>query len=218
MRGRKVIAVWLMLCLLLAAGSACAQGSFASLNSQNGITSPDAGAWLEIPGAHLSLPVMQHPEDDAYYASHDARGSESAAGALYTQKTYNVADFSDPVTIIYGSSAHDRAPFGRLQEMYSGSFDQCRTLYLHLPQETREYAVFAALPYSSIHILHYYDFRVERRYNSFFNSVFSTRALGMHLDEDNKPAHGTGHVIILSASLRGDKSQRYLVMAKQVTQ
>ena len=217
MRGKRAAAFWLTLCLVLSAGSAWAQEGFAALNSQNGVTTPDVGAWLEIPGASLLQPVMQHPEDDAFYQAHDARGSQSAAGALYTQKTYNAADFSDPVTIIYGSSAHDLAPFGKLQELFSGSFDQCRTLYLHLPQETREYTVFAALPYSSIHILHYYDFRVERRYNSFFSSVFSTRALGMHLDEDNKPAFGAGHVLILSASLRGDHTQRYLVMAKQVT-
>ena len=217
MRGRRIIAVWLMVCLLLAAGSACAQSSYQTLCSQNGVTSPDAGAWLEIPSVGLTLPVMQHPQDDAFYASHDARGNESPTGTLYTQPTYNRADFSDPVTIVYGSSANEYAPYGRLQEWYSGSFDKCRTIYLHLPQETREYTVFAALPYSSIHILHYYDFSVARRYDSFFSTVFSTRALGMHLDESNKPAHGTGHVLILSASLRGDKSQRYLVMAGQVT-
>lgn len=216
MRGRRIFAVWLAVCLLLAAGSACAQSSYQSLCSQNGVSSPNAAAWLEIPGAGLSLPVMQHPEDDAYYASRDARGNESPTGTLYTQATYNKADFSDPVTIIYGSSAHEYAPYGKLQEWYSGSFDKCRTIYLHTPAETREYAVFAALPYSSIHILHYYDFSVARRYENFFNTVFSTRALGMHLDEDSRPAPGGGHVLILSASLRGDKTQRYLVMAKQV--
>ena len=216
MKIRRLLAVCAALWLMCS--QACAENSFYSLCIDHGITSEDACAWLESPDTGYAKPVMRHPEDDAYYASHDARGNENAVGTLYMQPTYNAADFSDPVTLVYGSSTHDAAPLGMLQEWFSGSFDKYRTIYLHLPQKTREYTVFAALPYSSIHVLHYYDFRVERRYTSFFDSVFSTRALGMHLDEDNHPTPETDHVLILSTSLRGDKTQRYLVMAKYETQ
>ena len=77
--------------------------------------------------------------------------------------------------------------------------------------------MFAAMPYSSIHILHYYDFSVKRRYDSFFDSVYSARLLGMHADQSNRPEAGEDRVVILSTALRGDPMQRYLVMARKRT-
>lgn len=209
---------WVLLLALLAcliAGVAAAETGYDALCRQHGIRGSDVIAWLEIPGAGLVQPVMRHPTDDAYYATHDATGRESASGAVYAQATYSAADFSDPVTVVYGTSVTEEAPFGRMQEMYSGSFEACAVMYLHLPQETRTYTAFAAVPYSATHILHYYDFRLERRYRSFFDSVFSTRALGMHLDENNRPEAGRDQVLILSTALRGDSLQRYLVMARR---
>lgn len=208
-----LICMALVLCML---SGACAQNSFAGLRESMGISNPHLEAWIEIPGAGYVQPVMRHPQDDSLYAGRDASGREAKGGSLYVQPTYNASGFTDPVTLIYGSSAQETAPFGKLQETFSGSFDQCRTLLLHTKDGTMEYRVFAAVPYSSVHILHYYDFTQERRFNSFFNAVFSTRALGMHLDEDNRPVP-TDKVLILSTSVRGDKTQRYLVMAKRVT-
>jgi len=209
----------LVLSVLLCMVCSCASGetTYQSLCAQHNLNSADVIAWLEIPGAALREPVMRHPEDDTYYAGHGADGKENPFGALYVQAKYNAADFLDPVTLIYGSSMSETAPFGKLQQLYSGSFAQCRSVYMHLPEKTCEYVVFAAIPYTSIHILHYYDFTTERRYNSFFDSVFSTRALGMHLDEDNRPEAGKDCVVILSTGLRGDSLQRYLVMAKPVS-
>lgn len=218
MRCTRVIA--LLLCTLLSLGSvaATAENAYQALCQQQGLQDAAVIAWIDIPGASICEPVMRHPNDDLYYSMHAPDGKESATGTLFVQAKYNAADFSDPVTLIYGSSASEEAPWGRLQELYSGSFDSCRLLYLHTPEETQEYLVFSALPYSSIHILHYYNFRIGRQYDSFFDSVFSTRALGMHLDEDNRPVSGKDQVIIFSTALRGDSLQRYLVMAKRIIQ
>lgn len=204
-----VILLCMMTCCSLA------ENSYHTLCVQHNLQKADVIAWLEIPGASICEPVMRHTEDDTYYAKHAANGAENTVGSLYVQHKYNAADFSDPVTLIYGSSAVESAPFGKLQELFSGSFENCRQLYVHLPSATSEYVVFAALPYSSLHILHYYDFRAERRYSAFFDSVFSTRVLSMHLDEDNRPEPGKDQVVILSTALRGDPLQRYVVMARK---
>ena len=216
MRYKRVIAV--LLCLLLGTGcvGVSEENSYHSLCEQEGLISPEVIAWLEIPGYPLCEPIMQHPSDDTYYANHSAKGDEDANGTLYVQAKYNAANFSDPVTLIYGSNASSGAVFGDLQEVFSGSFESCRSVFIHTPDSTQEYVVFAALPYSSIHILHYYDFEVERRYSNFFDSVFSTRVLGMHLDKDNRPVAGIDQVIIFSTRLRGDPLQRYLVMARRI--
>lgn len=208
----------LLVCLMGALGCAAAESTYQSLCEDAGLNSTDVIGWLEIPGIQISMPVMRHPEDGAYYAKHDAAGREAVYGALYVQAQYNAADFSDPVTLVYGSSAGVSAPFGWLQEVFSGSFEQCRTLFIHTPAGTKEYVTFAAVPYASIHILHYYNFRNESRFKSFFQDVYSTRVLGMHLDENNRPVYGKEPVVILSTGLRGDTLQRYLVMAKLVTQ
>lgn len=210
------------LCCLLAALLCCvslasAQGTYQALCAQAGLTDPDVIGWLEIPGADWSMPVMRRAGDDAFYAKHDAHGREAAHGALYVQANYNAADFSDPVTLVYGASTDASAPFARLQEMYSGSFEAYRTLLVHTPQGTKEYAAFAAVPYPSVHILHYYNFSSERRYNSFFDDVYAVRALGMHLVQADRPEAGQDQVLILSTGVRGDSSQRYLVMAKLIT-
>ena len=209
-----------LLCLLLGAGcvGATEVQSYQTLCEQYGLLNSEVIAWLEIPGFSFCEPIMRHPDNDSYYATHDANGNENAYGALYVQAKYNAADFSDPVTLIYGSSASSEAGFGNLQEWFSGYFEQGRHLFIHTPEMTQEYLVFAALPYSSIHILHYYDFGMERRYDSFFESVFYTRALGMHLDQKNRPESGKDQVIIFSTGLRGDPLQRYLVMAKRIVE
>lgn len=209
--------VWCM-CLLawvIFAGGALADSRYVQLCAQSDINRSYASAWIEIPGAGICQPVMRNAQDDSYYATHDALGEESDLGAVYMQAAYNSADFSDPVTIVYGSSSAEGAPFRDLQEVFSGGFDRCRVLLLHLPDKTVQYEVFAAVPHSSVHILHYYDFTVERRYTGFFDGVFSTRQLGMHLAPEDRPEYGE-QVIILSTGLRGDRMQRYLVMARPV--
>lgn len=211
---RKIILLCalLLVCLVHAAA---AQSVYDAYCSEQGIDPAQLSAVIEIPGADMLLPIMQHPTDNNFYATHDALGNENEVGVLYTQVAYSAKDFSDPVIVVYGGSGKENSPLRNLQQIYSGSFEACRTIYLHLPEGTEEYTVFAAVPYSSIHILHYYNFRSEQRYTSFFNSVYETRKLGMHLDSVLKPVAGE-KVLILSTSHRGDSEQRYLVMAKVI--
>ena len=215
MRKFQVWCACLMAWMIACTASALANERYTSLCAEKSAVQEETSAWMEIPAANLLLPVMQHGEDDAFYASHDQSGAKAEYGVLYTQSAYNAANLSDPVTLIYGSSKSPGAPLRDLQELYSGKFDECRTILLHLPDGTREYQVFAALPYSSIHILHYYDFQSQRRFEEFFDTVYSTRALGMHLDQENRPEYGDS-IVILSTGLRGDAMQRYLVMAKWI--
>lgn len=210
---KKCLCVFLMLLLLL--GNAAAETAFDAYCREHGISNANLTAVIEIPGVQAVWPVMQHPADDTFYTSHDVTDTENTVGSLYTQAAYSARDFSDPVTIIYGGSGKEESPLRNLQQWYSGSFDDCRTIYLHLPDRTEEYTVFAAVPFSSIHILHYYNFRSVQRYSSFFDEVYQTRKLGMHLDSVLKPEPGE-RVLILSTSHRGDSGQRYLVMAKVI--
>lgn len=216
MKLKKVWCICLLAWSVWLLSAAQAETTYDALCAKANLDPANVSAWIEIDGASISQPVMQHPDDDAYYSSHDPHGNEIEGGALYTQASYNNKEFSDPVTIIYGSSTKEGMVLRNLQEIYSGKFDACREIKLHLPTETLEYKVFAAVPYAATHILHYYDFNTERRFTSFFDSVFGQRVLGMHLIKEDRPEFGD-RVLILSTGMRGDKLQRYLVMAKLVT-
>lgn len=172
-------------------------------------------AWLTIPGTQINYPIHQHPEIDGYYLDHGTEGRPSHEGAIFTEATYNSRDFSDPVTLVYGHRRESEAIFGRLQEAYSdtAAFGEHKTFVIYLPDRELHYEVFAALSYDARHILYNYDFSRSRMFSKFFNSIFDTREIGVILDEDLKPTPEE-HVVILSTCLKGDDSQRYLVMAK----
>lgn len=212
---KRILIVSLLLWALLVVG-ACAEGETAleGFLSAAELESDDVCAWLEIPGTEISYPVMQSSEDDSFYLNHNAYGTEDQNGALYTQSAYNAPDFTNPVTVVYGHRMNSGAMFGNLQMHYSGkdAFDAHRQIRLHLPEETLEYTVFAAIPYSRVHILHYYDFARQRVYERFIDEVYSVRSLIAIADEEARPEYGE-RLLILSTCVKGDESQRFLVLA-----
>ena len=203
-----------LLILMLLAACAAAETTLESLCKEIKLESADVQAWIEIPGTNVSRPVMQHSQDDTFYLDHDCHGKPDNYGALFTESVYNAFDFSDPVTVIYGHRMNNGSMFGKLQKYYSGNFEKYRTINLYMPGgEKREYTVFAAVLESDHHVLHYNNFYSKRVFNRYFDSVFSTRKLGIVLDEEMRP-DSDDKVIILSTCIKGDSSQRYLVMAK----
>lgn len=177
------------------------------------ITKEHVTAFLEIPGAKLMLPVMQHPNDDGFYLKRNQYGEESDKGALYTEAGCNKADFSDPVTVIYGRRMADGGMFGSLQQWYSSSFNELRQINLYLPGENRQYTVIAAVPFSNMHLMYSYNFRYARMIEAFLDEVFAVRRPGAQMVEADRPENGES-IIVLSTGLRGDATQRYLVIAK----
>lgn len=213
---KRVLSALIALCLMISSCAFCEDArTYETLLTEyaDQINSQHAAAFLEIPGLDLLLPVMQHPEDNGFYLKHNALGEESDSGALYTEFTYNSFDFSDPVTVIYGRRMDDGSMFGSLQERYSGAFEDLREIRLYLPDGTQEYTVVAAVPFSNTHIMYSYNFRIGRIYEAFFDEVYATRRPGAQLDFEMRP-ESDEKALILSTGLRGDVTQRYLVIAK----
>ena len=177
---------------------------------------PDIYAWLRIEGTDIDYPLVQSAEDDSFYLDHDSDGVYNVNGALFSENEFNGTDMKDPVTIIYGHHMRDGAMFGTLQQDYSDEsfFAEHREVLVYTPTETLRYTVFAAVPYSAEHILYYHDFSDENEYTTFFDEIFSVRALSAVLAESDRPEFGD-RVLILSTCLIGDNTRRYLVMAVQ---
>lgn len=175
----------------------------------------DIYAWLDIPGSHISTPVLQCQEDQDFYLNHGLDRNNSPDGALFTEPAYNGMEFDDLVTVIYGHRAESGAMFGGLQDLYSDSaqFSSCDQITIYLPDHTLCFQVFAAVPFDDRHLLYQYDFSDPNVYSAFFNAIKSIRELGAHLNVEAFPVY-PDQVLILSTCLEGDETSRYLVMSK----
>jgi len=175
---------------------------------------PDIYAWIEIEGTVIDDPILQNAADDTLYLHTAYDGSESTAGAIYTESAYNSLDFNDPVTMIYGHRTIAGNMFGALRPVYSdaASFSKYDDIKIYLPGEVRHYKVFAAVPYDNLHIMYTYDFNNQYWYNNFFKNVRKIRSIEANFNDSIFPDAGD-RVIILSTCIEGDQSHRYLVMA-----
>jgi sortase B len=184
---------------------------FASLQAAN----PDIYAWLEIKGTDISYPLLQSPEDDAFYLNHDSERIWSADGSLFSESRYNGRTMEDPVTLIYGHHMRSGAMFGNLERDYTDQafLEAHREITVYTPEAELRYGVFAAVPWSGEHLLYYNDFSDEAEYSRFFASVFRVRDLRARFYEENAPAP-EDRGLILSTCLAADNTHRFLVMAK----
>ena len=178
--------------------------------------SEDVHAWLTIPDTDISYPVAQSQTNDAFYLKRALDGSYSINGTLFTEHLYNSTNFEDPVVAIYGHDMKSGAMFGLLQECYSDaqSFEKHREIIVYCPDKELHYEVFAAVPYSKRHILHYYDsFRQKETVDEFVQEIYNVRAFGTNFADDIKVS-SDDRLLILSTCLKGDISRRYLVVAR----
>lgn len=182
---------------------------FAALQAEN----PDIYGWLDIPDTDISYPLLQSQEDDTFYLNHDAYKEYNSAGALFTEHRYNKNDMTDPVTVVYGHRQNDGSMFGTLQQTFSDpeGFASHKTIVVYLPDRELRYQVRAALPYDNRHILYQYDFHDTQSYSDFLYSVYNARALGINYAEQAMEPDDT--LLILSTCLKGNRKNRFLVLA-----
>ena len=182
---------------------------FAALQAEN----PDIYGWLDIPDTDISYPLLQSREDDTFYLNHDAYKDYNSAGALFTEHRYNKNDMTDPVTVVYGHRQNDGSMFGTLQQTFSDpeGFASHKTIVVYLPDRELRYQVRAALPYDNRHILYQYDFHDTQSYSNFLYSVYNARALGINYAEQAMEPDDT--LLILSTCLKGNRKNRFLVLA-----
>ena len=178
---------------------------------------PDIYAWLSIPGAEIEYPILRREGDDTYYLDHGSDGAYYAGGALFVESAYNNADFTDPVTIIYGHRMNNGSMFGNVQALYSAepTFSDCKEIVVYRPDRALRFSVFAAVPFEKTHILYNYDFSKRRVFQVFIDQILSTRTIGAVIDNDIEVSH-EDQLLILSTCLKGNRDKRFLVCAAQV--
>lgn len=175
---------------------------------------PDIIAWIDIPNTPVSYPIFQN-KDDTKYLRHDRDGKYSIGGEIFTEYAYNKADFSDPVTMIYGHNMHNSTIFGPLQQLFADveTTAKNKEIILYLSDREYHYSVFGATTFDDRHILYNYDFTEKRIYDAFFEYIEGVRSLDTFFDEETFASGIEDKVIFLSTCKNGDTSKRFLVMA-----
>ena len=179
---------------------------------------PDIIGWLYMSSPEISLPILRSPTDDTQYLYHDAVGEYSKEGSLFVEHTYNSDDFSDLCTVIYGHRMSNGSMFGTMQATVSedGYFDQDRFVVIFNANETKIYQIFATIPSDNRHILYYNDFNDAEVYAQFIDSVYSKSGVDVHLIDKVRPSYGD-RILVLSSCLWGDRTSRFLVLAKEIS-
>lgn len=173
---------------------------------------PDIYAWLRMPQAGIDEPVLRHEGQDEYYLRKNVDGKYAIAGSLFVEYSYNNANLSDPVTMIYGHNMDDGAMFGQLETWaLQTELSEDTTFTIYQPDRELTYRVFAAVPYDDSHVLYYNDFSDEAVFDKFFENVMETRDLSARVDKSVKIT-SDDKVVVLSTCLTGDSNRRFLVM------
>lgn len=173
----------------------------------------DIYAWIRIPGTPIDYPILNRKGDNEYYLKRNYYRYADTRGSIFTED-YNSRDFNDPVTLIYGHNMSSGSMFGSIQKTYTKkSFMQShKELQIILPDKTYTYEIFAAVPYSNIHLMYYYDFTNAYVFTEVMNDILSVRAMNAVVDKTVKVTPDD-HIVILSTCLSGNGNQRYLLLA-----
>jgi hypothetical protein len=172
---------------------------------------PDTVAYLVIPEAGITVPVMRKAGDQTYYDTHNAKGNIQEGGALHLDIGNN-ADYTDPNTIIYGCN-ESGGPLEYL-EIYGNPeyFEANPFIYLYIPGYVLEFRVFAAMSGGDTDILtntNCYDYDVFSRY---IEQIYASRSMDLQKADYLKEAVVNGwRMLTISAGSTTDSANRYFV-------
>ena len=99
----------------------------------------DYNAWLYIPNTNISYPIVKGT-DNSFYLNHNFLKEESKAGSIFID--YNINEFKDRNTIIYGHYMKDGSMFADLHKIYSNP-NTTNKIYIATKDEILEYEVFS---------------------------------------------------------------------------
>ncbi len=103
----------------------------------------EAVAWLDVVGTQMQYPVVQ-AKNNEYYMTHTIKKRKNASGAIFLD-CWNVPNFTDFNTVIYGHNMNDGSMFSGLRDYrHQKFFDEHLTVEITLLDKKLTYHVFAA--------------------------------------------------------------------------
>lgn len=181
---------------------------FEALQKQN----PDIFAWLYIPGTGIDVPVLQSGIRDDFYEDHTLDGSESDAGAPYTEMA-NLMNMCDFNTIIHGKDRSDTDFFAGLHSFENPEFfAEHELFYIYLPDNVLTYAVVAAYYDEPSDILRRYDYTTWQGCEDFLNQMYDSREMGKNLRTDLEALTPCHYLVTLNGDTDETMQRQYVVI------
>lgn len=167
---------------------------------------PEAVAWIRIPDTAIDFVVMQSGTNtvEDFYLNHNEKGEESRYGAIYLQK-YNMANFSDPNTILYGHNMSGGKMFGGIHKFKKADyFNEHEYLYIYLPGHVLTYRIYSLFDFGDRHLLWSYDFTTEEGRQKFIDKTLKPRTYNRQVREGVTPTTADRFVTLSTCQNSGD--------------
>ena len=174
----------------------------------------DIVAWVEVPETLVDYPILQSKPDmeEDFYLGHNLDGSSGYPGCVYIQKV-NEADFTDPVTVVYGHNMKNGSIFATLHNYEDREFfDTNNEFHIYTPTTAKTYRVIAAVNYDDRLIpAYFHNFATASDVKAFLDDIYSCQESGSnHLYQD-KGIEATDHFVVLS-TCSSSSSNRWIVV------
>ena len=164
-------------------------------------------AWITVPGADISYPVVQ-AADDEYYLKHNFRGEEDLFGCIFLEHDIK-KNFTDSHSILYGHNIEGNMMFANLNRYEQPEFlKKCPEIEITTPKRKFLYKIFSVEQASSKSPAFEYGYKLSspayRRQLSILknNSMYDT---GVEPDERERM------VTLITCNSRLDKEIRMAV-------
>lgn len=181
------------------------QINFDELHKKN----QDIYAWIEIPGTKVDYPILQHPDDDAYYLNHTVDRISGLPGSIYSEAVFG-KDFSSTQTILYGHNMKNGSMFGSLHRYEDKEFfEENPYIYIYSEDKTLLYQIFASVKFSDAYLPSYCDYNNAEEFNHYVQEIKQSPG---NLNENIEVKPGD-RILTLSTCVANEASCRFLVEA-----
>lgn len=170
----------------------------------------DVIGWLKVPGTNVDYPILCSVEKaDDYYLNTTIDHKAGLPGSIYIEK-YNMVDFSDPVTVVYGHNLKDKTMFSQLHKYEDEAFFKGHPyFYIYQPGRTFKYHIFAAVAFDDRYILgDYGSFKEDAEFSRYVSDLKAQMTGHINGTVNVQPE---GHVVSLSTCIAGHPNQRWIV-------
>ena len=167
----------------------------------------DIVGWLRIRALDISYPVVQGKDND-YYLHRTFEKTDNFAGCLFVN-SYNMGDFTDQNTIIYGHNMKNGSMFGKLKNFSDPEvFKKSRYFWIFTPDFIYQYRIFSASVVDKTGLTYQISF-TDDEFDQFISRAYSNSVL----DNQDVTVTKEDRIVTLS-TCTGDDSTRFVVMGK----
>ena len=167
----------------------------------------DIVGWVRIRALDISYPVVQGKDND-YYLHRTFEKTDNFAGCLFVN-SYNMGDFTDQNTIIYGHNMKNGSMFGKLKNFSDPEvFKKSRYFWIFTPDFIYQYRIFSASVVDKTGLTYQISF-TDDEFDQFISRAYSNSVV----DNQGVTVTKEDRIVTLS-TCTGDDSTRFVVMGK----